>query len=496
MEITNMKKVVVIIFLMLTIFSSGNSVFAAINESYQPTQGVMDDDIDTKVKDSVVIDALATFAYSIGSITENLVGKAFNGLTGNNIFPWADRILFNAIPMLDVNIFNPSEASLFKTKEGDVTPLAKIVRNTYFTILTLAVAFLTIVVGIAAVKLAISSIASEKAKYKEAIVKWMFSVVLIFLMHNAISFILWMNEQMVVVASSLLNESLLDANLALLNESLTIDNAKALENFLEANKSNVGLSDDEADYIKQNADIAYRLTNNGNYREAVLFDAFGDASHENRNWWKELFTGNGKQSIYALKADIEFIKTGKATYKKSEMGQATTPNGTGMTWVDKDITFDELIKSVENKSDDDIKNTSAYLFFNDHINEFTGGDGKHLEVSYYKKYVKSMTSVYNYIKGKEDGEAEKSSEMPDLMANLGLYFKEAAYTVPTDDDTGEMTGWHRSELTITGALLYAIFVFQSIFYFFAYLKRFFYIVILIIMAPIIVIIDFLRKALV
>ena len=60
---------------------------------------------------------------------------------------------------------------------------------------------------------------------------------------------------------------------------------------------------------------------------------------------------------------------------------------------------------------------------------------------------------------------------------------------------GTITGWSPSKISVTGALLYTIFVFQSILYLFSYLKRFFYIVILAIFAPIIVLFDFLGKAL-
>lgn len=484
MKMANKKRFTVVIFLMLIMFSCVNPIFAAINESYQPTQGVMDDDIDTKVKDSVVIDALATFAYSIGSIVENLVGKAFTGLTGSNIFPWADRILFNAIPMLDVNIFNPAPSSLFKTKAGDVTPLAKIVRNTYFTILTLSVAFLTIVVGIAAVRLAISSIASEKAKYKEAITKWMFSIVLIFLMHNAISFILWMNEQMVVVASTLLNESLLDANVALLNESLTIDNEKAFENFWKANETGWVNGIDDATLqsyktlLENNKEVLYYFMNSEKYHQSVLFDSYSDSSHSFRNWVQQFSNANGVQSIIALRNDVAFIVNTEEWFTY------------GATLVKIEDFVDAL-----NLNDDELDGNAAYGLYCNNVDSMWS-DSEDKKKAAFRNYASVMINAYNSFSPKGSIGVSTSNDTPDLMASLGQYFKEAAYTVPTDDETGQMTGWRRSKLTITGALLYAIFVFQSIFYFFAYIKRFFYIVILIIMAPVIVIIDFLRKAIV
>ena len=55
------------------------------------------------------------------------------------------------------------------------------------------------------------------------------------------------------------------------------------------------------------------------------------------------------------------------------------------------------------------------------------------------------------------------------------------------------SGWKFERITFQGAILYAIFITQSILFFFAYIKRFFYIVVLSIMAPLVVIYDFMVK---
>ena len=79
-----------------------------------------------------------------------------------------------------------------------------------------------------------------------------------------------------------------------------------------------------------------------------------------------------------------------------------------------------------------------------------------------------------------------------LISSMGQYFKDAAWSYETDDD-GNIKGWYANKLTLQGAILYAIFVVQSIMFFFAYIKRFFYVVILALLAPVIVIYDFLGK---
>ena len=81
-----------------------------------------------------------------------------------------------------------------------------------------------------------------------------------------------------------------------------------------------------------------------------------------------------------------------------------------------------------------------------------------------------------------------------IIANLAETLRDSAYTYLTDDE-GNVIGWKPSAVSVSGALLYAIFVAQSILYFFSYIKRFFYIIVLAIMAPVIVLFDFLGKAL-
>ncbi len=85
----------------------------------------------------------------------------------------------------------------------------------------------------------------------------------------------------------------------------------------------------------------------------------------------------------------------------------------------------------------------------------------------------------------------------DLIANLGAFFKKAAFTYNTktnDDGTEEITGWRASKISVTGALLYAIFVFQSCIYFLTYVKRLFYIIMLSMFGPLVVIYDFFLKS--
>ena len=174
-------KIIICISLVVMLFTNFTSVFGAINE-YGNYSSVSENALDFKIKDSVLLDVLANMINAVASLVEYLIGSIFFALTGDNIFPWADRIIFNGIAFLDINFLNPADHSLF-VQNGTDSILGKVVKNVYSTIFSLAVLFLGVAIGVMAIRLAISSIAAEKAKYKQAIVNWLTCMVLLFLMH-------------------------------------------------------------------------------------------------------------------------------------------------------------------------------------------------------------------------------------------------------------------------------------------------------------------------
>lgn len=208
------------------IFTASNNVFAAINESYLVDTPATDANLEDKVSNSVVLDAIGAFIYAVGSLMEFLLGKVFQLITQTNMFPWADAILFNAVPFLDINIFNGAEKSL-------VSMLYDFLTGTYYSLLTLASTFFGIAVMFSAIKLAITAIAEDKAKYKKAIVDWILGLVMLWGIHFFISFVLYLNEQLVVVASNIASESIAEAGeqIASLRDT-TEYNTKIVQNFI------------------------------------------------------------------------------------------------------------------------------------------------------------------------------------------------------------------------------------------------------------------------
>lgn len=200
-------------FMLIETFLSlaSSDIYADINHEYGTPGASMDEKVMDEKSDEgpSLMGLLGSFVVAIGRLIQTLVAWLVNlvaTMSSNDpkaLFPWADQIIFNAIPILDVNFINPAEGSLLMKDGGDYTTIGQIVRNIYFTGLSIGLSFMTIVVAVLAIKLAISSIGSQKAKYKEAIITWATALVLLFGMHYLLSFVFFMNESLVNVASKI-----------------------------------------------------------------------------------------------------------------------------------------------------------------------------------------------------------------------------------------------------------------------------------------------------
>ena len=232
------KKTIAIVLLFLVLinaFSPLTQVKAAVNTDYVNIESEGEDFSATLDTSSILLRWAGEIFYTVAFGVESMGAKIVKMFTGREFFPWADKIIFNSIPILDVNFINPAKGSFMKDENGDETEIGKMIRNVYFTSVSLAVGFLGILIAIAAIRLAISTIASEKAKYKEAIVNWLTCLVLIFALHYLIAFLFYVNEKMVQTASSIANGVLSAASDSVvknLKAQADENNEKVVEAFL------------------------------------------------------------------------------------------------------------------------------------------------------------------------------------------------------------------------------------------------------------------------
>lgn len=126
-----------------------------------------------------------------------MAGGATNGLK----FPFPDQIVFNGIPMLDPNFINPVNES-----NAIVNIMSSTIQKLYYSFFSLAGTVFVLAAVIIGIKLAFSSIASEKAQYKDAIKHWLTGLAALFLMHFILAGMFAINEQVCISASKLCNK--------------------------------------------------------------------------------------------------------------------------------------------------------------------------------------------------------------------------------------------------------------------------------------------------
>lgn len=457
-------KILASFLLIILLFGIINSVYAEINNDYYETNlgafKVKDtsENIIKKTIASLLLDALGSLVYSLASLGEWLLGDIFQAATGgdiaNNIFPWADAIVFNAIPFLDINFLNPHSS-------GTVVGLIQdVLKSTYGTVFGLAISFFSIAVLVMGIKLAISTIASEKAKYKQAIWDWLLGLVLLFTIHIFISFVFYLNESLVnkasEIASTSLNSSEAQEVLNVLKND--VDYKKAVENFINAMGS-------------------FHLTDALSLGLGRFFDGIDDSALPSLEDSKAIIRANPELSVMLLQDErYRYFKFGE---RKAWYVLNVSSSDAFWTWSQGDNDFIRILAaSVQylTGNNDDLKTYKEKQ--QELMNKSDKTDAENALLDFYN----SEIEAYSYVIKKEG-----SKSCDSLVANLAQYFKETAWS------TGG-NSWKTDKVVIQNALMYAILVVQSFIFLVAYVKRLFYVIILAMMAPVVVVYDFFNKS--
>lgn len=156
-----------------------------------------------------------------------------------------DKIFSNDIPLLNVNIINPTEQvkdDKENTQESVVYTLQSTISTWYVVLRNIAIVAMLSVLVYIGIKIVLSSAAEDKAKYKEMIKDWVIGLCLIFLMHYGMSFMLEFNNAII---------RLLSKN----NQDVILVNDKL--DFTEFTKD---MSDDQTKAVQM-----YNVDDSGNY---------------------------------------------------------------------------------------------------------------------------------------------------------------------------------------------------------------------------------------
>ncbi len=194
-----LRNIIAICFVLVLLVFIFNNVYAAINEDTENKIGSVAGDMFNWI--------LTNLLNSAGGILGSVIAPLINvfsiliflvlymlfvgtGVSDGLAFPFPDQIVFNKIALLDPNFINPAEGSISQMVGG-------LISKTYYSFFTLAITVFVIAAMVIGIKLAISSLAAEKAQYKKALNNWIIGIVLLFVIHYIMAGVFYLNEEIV-----------------------------------------------------------------------------------------------------------------------------------------------------------------------------------------------------------------------------------------------------------------------------------------------------------
>lgn len=203
------KRLICYVFIIVTLIgifmSLGGGVNADTNPVYSSEIGDAEKFIKYFIKNLLSVVGMGVLAKPIAALV-NIVNVILFiimysialavGTTSGLRFPFPDQIVFNGIPMLDPNFINPTSDTT-----AVVNILSATVRKMYYSFFSLSGTVFVIAAAVIGIKLAFSTLASQKAQYKESIKHWITGIAMLFLMHVVLAGMFAINEQICISAS-------------------------------------------------------------------------------------------------------------------------------------------------------------------------------------------------------------------------------------------------------------------------------------------------------
>lgn len=441
---------------------TSNFVEAKVNSDYKNITvqgGEINEDAEEENKKTTLGDKImqyiGRFVFSLAKLVEMAVTNFSKWLFGVDVFPWEDYIVYNSLPYLDINFFNPSPGSIFTV--GDKVNVGSMIRTVYFSLLTMALSILGIGVAITAIRLAVSTIAAEKAKYKEAITKCLYTVVMLFSIHILISFVFYLNETIVFASSKMLKNLITAQETAELEEA--IKNQDTSENYTFADYNSWP-------YDASGLNWAYMVYKGWD----MLFKGGNDAQNDDRNEVLSLYydatsTEKGKAVFAFLIHKMSYVKERADGGYYVSLDHEIHPQGL------TDVTPGLCVNTLRR-----ICNDTNNIINSKDLDTLASKYNDSQKSSSWYKYVEEAAKTFVTGAGNE-------SAVSNVISSLGEYFKDRTESILGDD-----------EFNYVALILYAVLLVQSLMLLINYIKRVFYVTLLTLLAPIVVIYDFFISA--
>ena len=137
------------------------------------------------------------------------------GTTESITFISPEDILFNKLAITDINFFSINTfGATDKALSGSNNPIKMLKENVarwYMTLRTISLVILVAVLIYIGIRMAMTSVASEKAEYKKMLMNWVVSLAIVFLLHYIILFVIQINNSLVNILGSLQGAALKDS---------------------------------------------------------------------------------------------------------------------------------------------------------------------------------------------------------------------------------------------------------------------------------------------
>jgi len=160
-----------------------------------------------KISTGPLTTAISLLLNSVIGIVFILLYFVFSPISAGLSFPFPDQIIFNKLAFFDPNFINPPTYTGTNAAAGaligksPVVILHGLISNLYYTGFVIAGTVFLIAALVIGIKLAMSTIASEKAHYKQALMNWLTGLFLLFTTHFIMLIIFTVNEQLVNILS-------------------------------------------------------------------------------------------------------------------------------------------------------------------------------------------------------------------------------------------------------------------------------------------------------
>lgn len=135
--------------------------------------------------------------------TDEFMDATFFGLNAVNVpvIRYTPEAIFsNQVPALDVNFIKPSVEG--NDEKNIAKQLRPIIANWYVALRSIAIVGLLSVLVYLGIRMMLTSIATDRAKYKQMLVDWVIAMCLVFVLHYIMSFALTMVETVTAMISS------------------------------------------------------------------------------------------------------------------------------------------------------------------------------------------------------------------------------------------------------------------------------------------------------